>query len=377
MRLRFWRAGLAAGLLGLTLAACNYAAPGQAQSGQIPEPAPPTATEWIPPTAPVVDTPSPAAPVTATAQATDTVQVTDQPIQPTATPAPTACPPDTCTYAEALFMQRPIQPPGQDSFDTSYRFGTTQSGLRDPHHGVEFLNPFGTPVLAAGDGVVVVAGPDMDPTSPHGVWPITYHGPYSNFYGNLIVIEHTLPAGLAGSLPAEAQPVYSLYGHLSQIDVQVGQTVQTGQEIGKVGQAGIATGSHLHFEVRVGENSYKASSNPELWLASKPGDPAASTGAIAGSFIDSFGNLLEMPSVVLEHLPEGAESGANAPVDFRVTVITYEEKGLLGRPPYYESFSVGDLPTGWYRLSFPMGGLREELVQVLPGAVTAVVYRSR
>ncbi len=247
--------------------------------------------------------------------------------------------------------------------------------MRDPHHGVEFLNGYGTPVLAAGDGVVVVAGTDLDPTSPRGAWPITFYGPYMNFYGNLVVIEHQLPEALLQAMPDLPQPIYTLYGHLSEIDVQVGQQVSAGQQIGKVGQAGIATGSHLHFEVRLGENTYKASRNPELWLAphqavngTAVGEPM---GAIAGRFLDSYQNSQEKDSIVLQHLPQGPDG----PSDFEVSVMTYEEKGLIGQPPWLESFGVGDLPAGWYRISFPMGGLRQELVQVLPGQLTVVTFR--
>jgi hypothetical protein len=290
-------------------------------------------------------------------------------------PAPTPCPPDLCSYAAQFFLQRPIAPPGNDSIDVTYRFGSTQGKQRDPHHGVEFLNPQGTPVLAAADGVVVVAGSDMDPITPHGAWPILFYGPYSNFYGNLVVIEHKLPAALLSAFPDLPQPLFTLYGHLSVIEVGQGQPVQTGQEIGKVGMAGIATGSHLHFEVRLGENLYKASRNPELWLAPHPDKDGQPMGAIAGRFLNSFGNSLsgpdELPEVVLQHLADGQDG----PSDFTVTVQTYEEKKLVGLPPWEESFGAGDLPAGWYRLSFPMGGLRQELVQVFPGRLTVVTFR--
>ncbi|OGO36076.1 MAG: hypothetical protein A2W35_04305 [Chloroflexi bacterium RBG_16_57_11] len=295
---------------------------------------------------------------------------------PQATPLPSPlppipCPPDRCTYPGSLFLTRPIAPPGNDSLDVTYRFGSTQSGMRDPHHGVEFLNGFGTPVLAAADGTVVVAGTDLDPTSPRGAWPITFYGPYMNFYGNLVVIEHTVPEALFQAFPDMPRPLYTLYGHLSEIDVQVGQQVTAGEQIGKVGQAGIATGSHLHFEVRLGENTYQASRNPELYLSPHLDANGQPMGAVAGRFLDSFQNFLELDSIVLQHLPQGPDG----PSDFQVTVLTYEEKGLIGQPPWLESFAVGDLPAGWYRITFPMGGLRQDLLQVLPGQVTMMTFR--
>ena len=290
----------------------------------------------------------------------------------TAAPAPAPCTADLCVYNSPLFLQRPIAPPANQMIDASYRFGSTQSGQRDPHHGVELLNGYGTPVLAAADGKVVVAGTDVDPTSARGVWPITFYGPYSNFYGNLIVLEHTPPETLAASLPQPPAPIYTLYGHLSEIGVQVGQEVQAGQQIGKVGMAGIATGSHLHFEVRYGENSYKASRNPEMWLAPSVDENGAPNGALAGLFLDVYGEVMEMPSIVLQHLPQGPDG----PSDLELTLLTYEEKGLRGQPPFLDSFGAGDLPAGWYRISFPMGGLRQELVQVYPGQLTLATFRS-
>jgi murein DD-endopeptidase MepM/ murein hydrolase activator NlpD len=218
---------------------------------------------------------------------------------------PTECSPDLCAYSGQYFLDRPIAQPGNDVVDGTYPFGSTQSGKRDPHHGVEFLNGSGTPVLAAADGVVVVAGDDREPTSAHGVWPITFYGPYSYFYGNLVVIQHQTPPGLLLPFSELPQLIYTLYGHLSQISVQVGQQVVAGQEIGKVGMTGIAEGSHLHFEVRLGENTYKASRNPELWLKPHTDKQGRLKGGIAGRVIDSYNVNLELSSIVIEQMKEG------------------------------------------------------------------------
>jgi murein DD-endopeptidase MepM/ murein hydrolase activator NlpD len=89
------------------------------------------------------------------------------------------------------------------------------------HPGVDFPAPSGTPVHAAGRGQVVFAGWD------------------SGGYGNLVVIEHP-------------QGVRSMYAHLSRIGVSIGQGVVAGSYVGAVGATGLATGPHLHFELRVG-----------------------------------------------------------------------------------------------------------------------------
>lgn len=270
------------------------------------------------------------------------------------TPAPTPCPPDRCIYTGRLVLARPVIPPGRDTIDNSYRFGSTQGGQRDPHHGVEFLNSQGTPVLAAAGGEVVVAGDDRQ----------TLYGPYAYFYGNLVVLKHTFP-----DLP---QPLFTLYGHLSKLDVKLGDIVRAGQEIGLVGMTGIATGSHLHFEVRLGENTYQQSRNPELWLAPLAGPDGQLTGALAGRILDTAGNDLPVESVVLEHIP-----AAGGMPDLTLYLDRYAEQALIGQAPYAESFAAGSLPAGRYRLSFVQSGMQEVLVEVLPGQLTVLTITIR
>jgi murein DD-endopeptidase MepM/ murein hydrolase activator NlpD len=91
------------------------------------------------------------------------------------------------------------------------------------HPGIDIDGVTGDPVMASGAGTVVLAG-----AAPSG-----YSG-----YGNVVMIDHG--GGLA-----------TLYAHLSRVDVAIGQTVEQGQQIGAIGATGVATGDHLHFEVRV------------------------------------------------------------------------------------------------------------------------------
>jgi hypothetical protein len=269
-------------------------------------------------------------------------------------------------------LQRPIRPEDNDQVDVTYRFGSTQGGMREPHHGIEMLNPAGTAVLAAADGVVVVAGGDLEPISTQGQWPLVFYGPYSNFYGSLVVIEHQAPASLLASPMALPQPIYSLYGHLSVISVEEGQTVRAGEQIGQVGMAGIATGNHLHFEVRLGANTYQQASNPELWLVPRQDQDGAPMGALAGRMIDPWGqNIAVEGGIVLQRLPEGPDG----PKDLEFYTMAYREKALVGRPPFYEGFAIGDLPAGLYRVSFAYGGVRKFLVDIHPGQLTVVEFR--
>ncbi|MEW5871597.1 MAG: M23 family metallopeptidase [Chloroflexota bacterium] len=344
-------------------ASTQVAEPSPGQTPSVPAVQDGAATQLAPSMTAAVETP------TATLAPT-------QPL-PTATmppPQPTACPPELCTYAAQFFLARPIAAENNDAVDITYRFGSTQGGQREPHHGVEFLNPYGTPVLAAADGLVVVAGDDLQPTSERGVWPITYFGMFSNFYGRLVIIEHAVPEALLQTFPDLPQPIYSVYAHLSEITVQPGQMVKTGEQIGKVGMAGVAQGPHLHFEVRLGKetySSYNSVSNPELWLMPHVGDSGQLNGGLAVRFLDIYGQDYMMSSLVLEHLPEGPDQ----PNDLEIHLVSYEEKGMLGRYPWKEGFAIGDLPPGLYRLNYPNNGVRRVLLEVLPGQLTVATFQ--
>ena len=281
---------------------------------------------------------------------------TPQPDTPLPPPEATPCAQEICAYPDVFIFNRPIAPPGRDTIDTSYRFGTTENKQRDPHHGVEFLNSKGTPVHAAADGVVVVAGDDRE----------IFYGPYSYFYGNLVVLRHQLPP----SIPGSSQPVFTLYAHLSEVLVSPGQAVKAGQEIGKVGMTGVATGSHLHFEVRWGENAYSASRNPEIWLKPHANEQGVQNGSLAGRILDSQGRLLEVSNIVIEPLGQDGQ-----PDGLKYYLETYEEKDLLGEPPWGESFALGDLPPGMYRISFIKGAIQQRQVEVLPGTLSVMTIQ--
>jgi murein DD-endopeptidase MepM/ murein hydrolase activator NlpD len=88
------------------------------------------------------------------------------------------------------------------------------------HDGIDFPAPLGTPIGAAGAGVVVFAG-----------WN-------SGGYGNLVIVQHRLG-------------YQTWYAHQSRFAVSVGSHVAGGVTIGYVGSTGFSTGPHLHFEVRL------------------------------------------------------------------------------------------------------------------------------
>jgi len=98
------------------------------------------------------------------------------------------------------------------------------------HTGQDFAAPYGTSVRAAESGTVVFAG-------------------WSGSYGRKIAISHQ------GN-------IQTWYGHLSSINVRVGQHIKVGQLIGRVGSSGHVTGTHLHFEVQ----RYGVPIDPVKWL---------------------------------------------------------------------------------------------------------------
>ncbi|MCZ7673474.1 MAG: peptidoglycan DD-metalloendopeptidase family protein [Chloroflexi bacterium] len=92
----------------------------------------------------------------------------------------------------------PIPEGGTVWTDKTYPYGSTRGGTLRPHHGVEFNVGKGTQILAAAGGTVVAAGEDN----------IIAYGPHTNFYGKLVIIEL--------DVAYQGQPVYNLYGHLSE-----------------------------------------------------------------------------------------------------------------------------------------------------------------
>ena len=318
--------------------------------GQTSNAATPTPTNTLPlPT----DTPIPTiaqTPPLTTATSTPTAADTQN-------PSPVPCDPikSYCIEDGHFYLDRPIALPGTITIDPGYPYGSTQGGARDPHHGVEFYNASGTTVLAAADGQVVVAGDDSQQI--YAIQP--------DSYGNLIVIEHYFP-----DIP---EPVYTLYGHLSQVEVQAGQAVHSGEEIGKVGASGAAIGSHLHFEVRLGQNNYDSNRNPVLWLKPLLYGAGNSLGVLAGRVEDTQGNLIQTSGLNIQYFadPNGAQTSAR-----QVETYAIAEHPVQADDAWNENFTLGDLQPGDYRISLIRnGGLYERWVQVLPGKLTFFVLQ--
>jgi murein DD-endopeptidase MepM/ murein hydrolase activator NlpD len=128
---------------------------------------------------------------------------------------------------DAAFAHQIDQPLWTGSFRSPVHFAATDSfgtrrmfngELASIHRGTDFHAPSGTPVVAANDGVVIIA---------QGMF----------YEGNMVVIDH-------------GQQFTTMYMHLSKIEVAVGQRVSKGERLGLSGATGRVTGPHLHFGVR-------------------------------------------------------------------------------------------------------------------------------
>ncbi|MBP9766112.1 MAG: peptidoglycan DD-metalloendopeptidase family protein [Candidatus Pacebacteria bacterium] len=106
-------------------------------------------------------------------------------------------------------------------------FSSTGAYNGNGHNGIDFGVPVGTPLYAIGDGVIMGTG-NTDEACPRAS------------YGKWVLIKHK-------------NGISSLYGHMSIISVSPGQTVKAGEQIGRTGYTGYATGPHLHLTLMVSE----------------------------------------------------------------------------------------------------------------------------
>lgn len=111
--------------------------------------------------------------------------------------------------------------------NTPVRFTSGFGGRNDPfgrgwrrHEGQDLAGAYGSPILATAEGVVTFAG-------------------WESGYGRLVKIRHEFG-------------IETRYAHLSQILVDVGDRVSRGERIGDMGNSGRSTGTHLHYEIRIG-----------------------------------------------------------------------------------------------------------------------------
>jgi murein DD-endopeptidase MepM/ murein hydrolase activator NlpD len=211
------------------------------------------------------------------------------------------------------------------------------------HTGIDIPAPRGTPIKAAGAGTVIWAG--------YGV----YKGGYDTTdpYGLAVTIQH--------DFGYHNQPLFTIYGHMSEINVVEGQHVETGDLLGLVGETGAVTGPHLHFEVRMGENNFFATRNPELWLV-----PPMGWGIIAGRITDSIGQALYDQQIIITD-PQNENNWF---------AWSYGKTTVNSDSYYQENLVIGDIPAGSYILRATFWGMYFNApVEVHAGMVSYFTFR--
>ncbi len=124
-------------------------------------------------------------------------------------------------------QKAPFAMPVKSSFRYTSGFGMRWGRM---HSGTDFAAPHGTPIYSTADGVVTHAG-------------------WQSGYGRLVKIQHEFG-------------IETRYAHMSQLRVKKGQRVSRGDRIGDMGSTGRSTGTHLHYEVRVGGKAV----NPMIYI---------------------------------------------------------------------------------------------------------------
>lgn len=130
---------------------------------------------------------------------------------------------DELNINKLVHQHLPIGHPVKRSNRFTSPFGMRRHPINGRHHfhsGADFAAPVGTPIHATGDGVITFAG-------------------WKPAYGRTIVVKH-------------AGGVETWYAHLSKIRVKAHEKVWRNQQIADMGNSGLSTGSHLHYEVRLG-----------------------------------------------------------------------------------------------------------------------------
>lgn len=248
------------------------------------------------------------------------------------------------TQYDHFFFSRPIAADEVNWPLADYRYG----GVFLPgvvHTGIDIPVKLGTPVQAAGAGRVTWAGFGLyrgveDSTDP---------------YGLAVAIKHEF--GYQG------ETLYTIYGHLSRVDVLLGQHVDAGEMIGLSGETGKVTGPHLHFEVRIGKNNYFVSRNPELWMA-----PPQGWGILAARLLNNIGEPIYSQQVTVISKDTGQTWNVNS----------YGE-GTVNSDPYYrENLVLGDLPSGDYTVWLPYEGSTYNTdIHINAGMVSYFTFRGK
>lgn len=181
---------------------------------------------------------------------------------------------------------------GEHSLNPAIQEKDAKVGLLG-HDGFDIAVPMKTPILAVDDGVVESRNSD---------------------YGLTLVLKHEWGE--------------TLYGHLSETTVEVGQKVSKGQEIALSGNSGLTTGPHLHFGMKLNDskndNGYRGFVNPNLYIAFEKHRAA---GAVAGVSTSLETQISASSSSILHTEEERVVSSSSASVRAEGNTTKILEKG--------------------------------------------------
>ncbi len=241
-----------------------------------------------------------------------------------------------------FYFSLPVAPANINNSVPSQRYGVIDPDFEseNAHTGLDLSVHSRIPVLAAAPGEVLWASYGLLYNS------VNY---LEDPYGIAVVILH--------DFGYEGRRLYTIYGHLSEANVEVGDQVERGQLIALSGSTGQSTGPHLHFEVRTGTNTIYFTRNPEMWIA-----PPEGAGALVGRVENTNGARLLNRLVELVSQDSGK----------RYIVYTYATPYRILADDYYaENLVLGDLPAGRYTLGIPFMFVWQRVdIEIKPGAVT-------
>src|SRR5215213_2277526 len=243
-----------------------------------------------------------------------------------------------------FYFARPIAADNVNWPLAEYRYGGVFFAPNIVHTGVDIDAEEGAQILAVGPGTVVSADWGLFSEVPGNV---------TDPYGMAVVLRHDF--GYKG------QVLFTVYAHMSEIIAVVGQHVETGDVLGLVGDTGATTGPHLHFEVRLGDNTFYRTFNPELWTA-----PPQGWGVLVGRVTDEDGDLLYQLPIDVRPMP--------SEVPLR-KVITYAEGAVNSDAYYQENLVLSDLPAGLYKIALEYNDKKMQFwVDIYPGQVTYFTF---
>ena len=243
-----------------------------------------------------------------------------------------------------FWLRRPLPGGGRQLINQDFPYGWDANGRLLLHNGVDIAEELGTPLLAVADGTVLVAQSDFN----------AWYGWRCDWYGHLVVLEL--------DQKWQNQPVYVLYGHVLNINVEPGQHVVRGEQVAEIGFGGAALSPHLHFEVRMGSNEFGSTRNPMLWL-----DPGDTRSVIVGRLIDPLKRPWQGATLDLLGKEDGVNNGRSWSYLGDPQQLANSDEG------WAENFVFSDVRPGEYTIHTTIQGVEYRAdISVQAGQVSTV-----